>query len=116
MGKFKELVVWQRAKDLSVFVYKVSSNSFYQTDRSLQDQMRRCAVSIPSNIAEGDEAGSNKQSVRYFNISKGSAAELTTQTIISYEIGYIAFDDHNHIVNECSEISKMLNSLIRARS
>ena len=116
MGKFKELIVWQKAKDLSVFVYKATSSQFYQKDRGLQDQMRRCSVSIPSNIAEGDESGSNKMSIRYFNISKGSTAELITQTIISYEIGYLTPEVHNFILQECSEISKMLNALINART
>ena len=115
MGKFTELIVWQKAKDLAVYTYKVTENQYYRRDRGIQDQMRRASVSIPSNIAEGDESGSNKLAIRYFNISKGSSAELITQTIISFEIGYINKDQSNEIIQRTEEISKMLTSLIKSR-
>ena len=115
MGKFRELHVWQRSKDLSVYIYNVTGNQHYRNDRGLQDQMRRASVSIPSNIAEGDESGSENQSIRYFNISKGSSAELLTQTIISFEIGYISAEVSEYIINECDVISRMLCKLIESR-
>ena len=65
--------------------------------------------------AEGDESGTNKLAVRYFNISKGSSAELITQTIISFEIGYLNKDQYNEIIKRTEEISKMLTSLIKSR-
>jgi four helix bundle protein len=112
MGKFEELKVWQRAKDLAVCVYKVTAT---WKDFGLRDQMRRAAVSIPSNIAEGDEYGSNKQSVRFLSIAKGSSAELLTQAIIAKEVGYIQDDSHQHISTEIKAISSMLTRLIQAR-
>ncbi|MBW2365740.1 MAG: four helix bundle protein, partial [Deltaproteobacteria bacterium] len=60
MGKFQDLKVWQRAKDLAVYIYKVTSDGKFSKDYGLRDQIRRAAVSIPSNIAEGDELGTNK--------------------------------------------------------
>ena len=76
MGKFQDLKVWQRAKDLAVYIYKLTGKGAFSKDFSLRDQIRRATVSIPSNIAEGDDIGSDKQAIRHFYIAKGSAAEV----------------------------------------
>jgi four helix bundle protein len=78
--------------------------------------MRRCSVSISSNISEGDELGSDKQAIRQFYIAKGSAAELYTQLTISTKIGYLPEDENNYYLNECKGISAMLSNLIKSRS
>jgi four helix bundle protein len=116
MGKFRKLKVWQRGKDLAVSIYKTSAESPFVKDFGLKDQIRRAAVSIPSNIAEGDELGTDKQGIRHFYIAKGSSAEVLTQAIIALEIGYLAEDNFNYIENECQAISSMLTRLIQARS
>ena len=116
MGKFKKLKVWQRGKDLAVSIYKAAAESPFAKDFGLKDQIRRAAVSIPSNIAEGDELGTDKQGIRHFYIAKGSSAEVLTQAIIALEIGYLANDKFNYIENECQAISSMLARLIQARS
>ena len=76
MGKFQDLKVWQRAKDLAVYIYKLTGKGAFSKDFSLRDQIRRATVSIPSNIAEGDDLISDKQAIRHFYIAKGSAAEV----------------------------------------
>jgi four helix bundle protein len=116
MGKFRDLKVWQRAKDLAVFIYRLTTHGEFANDYGLRDQIRRAAVSIPSNIAEGDELGTDKQSIRHFYTSRGSSAEVLTQAIIANEIGYLQKQDFLHIENECESISKMLNKLIQSRS
>ena len=116
MGSFQELKVWQRAKELAVFIYKISREGDFAKDWGLRDQMRRTVVSIPSNIAEGDELGTDRQSIKFFYIAKGSSAELPTQTIIAHEIGYLTGQGFDHVKNECKAISKMLTGLIRARN
>jgi four helix bundle protein len=113
---FKELKVWQRGKKLAIRVYMISGTGKFEKDFSLRDQVRRAAVSIPSNIAEGDTLGSNKQSIRHFHISKGSCAELLTQFEIAYEIGYLSIEILKEIQEECLGISGMLEKLINARS
>lgn len=113
---FKELKVWQKGKDLAVFIYKVTDSGDFRKDYGLRDQIRRAAVSIPSNIAEGDERETDKEAVRYFYIAKGSSAEVLTQAIISFEIGYIKKDNFEEIEQRCIEISSMLSRLISARS
>jgi four helix bundle protein len=77
--------------------------------------MRRSAVSIPSNIAEGDNLDTDKQSIRHFFIARGSTAELRTQLVISMEIGYIPENKYEEFELQCDEISAMLTSLIKHR-
>jgi four helix bundle protein len=116
MGKFQDLKVWQRAKNLAVYIYRVTGKGDFSKDFSLKDQIRRAAVSIPSNIAEGNDLSTDKQAVNYFYIARGSSAEVLTQAIISLEISYIGKDIFDHIENECQAISGMLTRLIRVRS
>lgn len=116
MGKFRELKVWQRAKDLAVTVYKLTGTGDFSRDYGLRDQIRRAAVSIASNIAEGDELGTDRQSVRFFHMAKGSSAEVQTQAFIAFEIGYLTEGDLARIEKECQSISSMLARLIQSRS
>ena len=116
MGNFKKLKVWQKAKDLAVYLYAQTQQGVFYKDYGLRDQIRRTAVSVPSNIAEGDESGSDKQSIRYFYIAKGSTAEVLTQSIIAYEIGYLDKESFENIESECKAISGMLMRLIQSRS
>jgi four helix bundle protein len=116
MGKFQDLRVWQRAKDLAVYIYKLTARGKFSKDFGLRDQIRRAAISVPSNIAEGDDLGTDKQSVRFFYTARGSSAEMLTQAIISQEIGYIDNKEYRYIEEECKAISSMLTRLIKARS
>jgi four helix bundle protein len=116
MGNFQELKVWNKAKDLAVFVYKITEQGLISKDYGLRDQMRRSAVSVPSNIAEGDELDSDRQSVKYFYIAKGSSAELLTQSVIAHEIMYLNDQHFDHILKGSRAISSMLTRLIGARS
>jgi len=116
MGGFRELKVWQLAKELAVEIYRVTGGSAFNRDFSLRDQIRRSAVSIPSNIAEGDERGTNKDAVRFLYIAKGSLGELQTQLEIAHETGYLDTSILNALSEKCATIGKMLGSLIKARS
>lgn len=117
MGRngFRDLLVWQKAKDLALSVYQVTGTGEIYRDFSLRDQVRRSAVSIASNIAEGDERNTDKESVRFFFIAKGSLAEMRTQIQIAYEIGYLAKDQYENIEHTCVELGKMIGKLIKAR-
>jgi four helix bundle protein len=115
MGNFQKLRVWQLAKSLAVSVYSLTKSNHISRDFGFRDQIQRSAVSIPSNIAEGDELDTNKQSVHYFFIAKGSTAELMTQIIIGQEIGYIDNKEADIMINDCKVISSMLMKLIQAR-
>jgi len=115
-GGFRGLQVWQKAKELTVFIYAITNSASFSKDLILRNQMRKAAISIPSNIAEGDEVGSDKQASRFFNIAKGSTAELLTQAIIALEIGLIEQTVFDEIESRCTGILKMLSRLISVRS
>ena len=115
MGNFQKLRVWLLAKNLAVKIYKLTQSSLFIKDFGFREQIQRAAVSIPSNIAEGDESGTNKLSIRYFYTAKGSVAELQTQIIIAHEIGYIESNLKDSLVNDCNLISVMLTKIIKAR-
>jgi len=83
---FKSLIVWEKARDLAVDVYQVTGLGRFKQDYGLTDQMRRSAVSVPSNISEGNERDTDKEAIRFFYIAKGSPAELRTQLDIADRI------------------------------
>jgi four helix bundle protein len=116
MGNFRKLLVWLKAKDLAVRIYKLGKIQSLSKDFGLKDQIQRACVSISANIAEGDELGTDKQAVRHFNIAKGSSAELQTLLIIANETGYIENELTKDLLNECYVISVMLAKIIKARS
>jgi four helix bundle protein len=116
MGKFQDLKVWERAKNLAIFIYNQTKQGSFSKDFSFRDQIRRAAVSIASNIAEGDELDTDKQAVKFFYIAKGSSAEVLTQAVIAWEIGYWDKEVFAYVEKECKGISGMLTRLIQARS
>lgn len=115
-GGFRDLKVWQRIKDLAVRIYSITGDGKFQTDFGLRNQLRRASVSIPSNIAEGDERETDKEAVRYLYIAKGSAAELLTQLIIAYETEYLDKQLFKDLEDDCLAVSSMLSKLIASRS
>jgi len=116
MSHFEELKVWQKAVDLAVKVYEITKTDQFKKDFSLTDQMRRASVSISSNIGEGDQLDSDKSSIRHFRIAKGSSAELYTQSIIAFRIGYLNKTDFEFLKKECQEVLAMLTNLIKHRN
>jgi four helix bundle protein len=108
---YKELIVWQKAMSLVALIYELTK-TFPDDERfGLTSQMRRCSVSIPSNIAEGWGRLSRKNYIQFLRISRGSLYELETQILITKQLKYI--NDSESIESLIIEISKMLNSLIR---
>jgi four helix bundle protein len=81
----------------------------------LRDQIRKSAISIASNLAEGDERETDKESIRFFYIAKGSLAELRTQVQIAHEIGYLKRELYKILENECIELGRMIGRLIQVR-
>ena len=112
---FKDLVVWQKAKDLAVRMYKISREGRLRKDLWLSDQLRRSAVSIASNLAEGDERDTDKEAARFFYIAKGSLAELRTQLEIAYEAGLLDKAQYETVEPDCERLGFMIGKLIRAR-
>jgi len=117
MGRegFKDLVVWQKAKDLAVLIYTMPGDKTPGLDFGLRDQIRRSSVSVASNLAEGDERDTDKESVRYFFIAKGSVAELRTQHQIAYESGHLNKSAYETLEKEYDTLGKRIGSLIQVR-
>ena len=116
MANFRELRVWQRAKDLSIKIYKLTNTDSLAKDFNLKDQLRRSSLSIASNIAEGDELDTEKQALRHLYMAKGSAAELYTQIIIAKETDIIPENVFDDISDDCEAIISMLHKLIRVKA
>lgn len=109
---YKDLLVWQKAFELSLLIYKVTKNFPKDELYGIVSQIRRCAISIPSNIAEGYTRHRKLEYIQFLQIAFASGAELETQLLIAKELNYIAEADFNKTYNLLQEIMKMLNSLI----
>ena len=113
MNNYKELDVWKRSIKLAVNIYKLTSTLPTEEKFGLVSQLRRCAVSVPSNIAEGSGRKTNKEFSQFLSIAYGSLCELDTQVIISLELGYLKTTDVQDIEKEVGELQKMIFALIQ---
>lgn len=100
--------------EISLLIYKITNGFPNEEKYGLTSQIRRCAVSIPSNIAEGSSRNSNKEFARFLSISIGSSFELETQLMLSKELNFISESDFNSLEINLNEIQKMLNSFIKS--
>lgn len=112
---YRQLQVWVRSKALAVAIYRLTFKAPLSTDFGLRDQLRRAAVSVCSNIAEGDARQGSKETVQFFYIAKGSLAEVSTQLEVAAEINPVTAAEILALLKECDEISAMLQALINHR-
>ena len=116
MKNHKELTVWQKAMELVVEVYGLVKKLPKEETYALSDQMRRAVVSIPSNIAEGNARGSEKEFLRFLSIAQGSNAEIETQLLICVQLGYLYEGEIQTALVLSEEVSKMIRGLRKAIS
>ena len=109
---FKELIVWQKAMDLTGEIYQIAKRLPKEETYALSDQMRRAAVSIPSNIAEGHGRNSTKEFIQFLAIARGSVYELETQLLLCVKIKYMTESEVQNATRLLSEITKIINSMI----
>lgn len=110
--KFEDLEIWNESTELCIEIYEKLKNC---KDFGLRDQMHRAAVSIPSNIAEGFERGSNKEYIRFLYYAKGSCAELRTQLYIAKRLGVIEEEVGYKFITLTNLISGKIFNLIKVR-
>lgn len=115
MTDLTKIEVWNLSLELAATVYQMLKSDVFERDFSFRDQMRRAAISIPSNIAEGLDSGFDKLGVRFFYIAKGSAAELQTQVLLAEKIAYWSPEECKLVLSELEIIVKKLNKLIAYR-
>lgn len=112
---FEKLNVWQKSKDLAIDIYKITEK-FPDSERfGLISQIRRCSISIASNIAEGTGRNSDKDKARFTEIAFASLMELLNQLIIAYELNFITKNQYELTRKNIEEISRMLNALRKSQ-
>lgn len=109
---YRDLIVWQKAKTLALEVYRDTRRFPKDEMYGLTSQMRRAAVSVPSNIAEGKGRHSPKELVQFLYRSRGSLLELETQLSIAHELGYVDIPMFKHLNERVEEVGRVLNGLI----
>ncbi len=114
MRSHKDLDVWKRSVDLVSIIYSLTKGFPKEEIYGLTNQIRRAAVSIPSNISEGAGRNHSREFIQFLFISLGSVSELETQIIISENLKYLLSEDSNKIQRELSELRKMILGLIRS--
>ena len=110
---YKDLTVWQKAIDLTTEIYRITKKMPKDELYGLTNQMRRAAVSIPSNIAEGNGRASTGDYVRFLTIARGSVAEVETQLLISVRLDFLSQEDIAAALSLIDEVGRMLNSMIK---
>ena len=109
---FEDLIVWQKARELTKLIYDISKYRNFAMDRGLVDQIRRASVSIMSNIAEGFDRGTKQELINYLFIAKGSCGEVRTQLYIALDAGYIDISTFRNGLKMTDECSRLLKSFI----
>ena len=110
--KYEELIVWQKSMDITEMIYSLVKKLPMEERYDLSSQMRRAAVSIPSNIAEGQSRNSTKEFIHFLSIARGSKAELETQLLICIRLNYLTESEVKESQNLLGEIGRMLSALI----
>ena len=111
--KIEDMIAWQKAKMLTIEIYKLTNEPLFSKDFGLKDQIRRAAVSVPSNIAEGFGRGGTNEFRNFLSISKGSLYEVKTQLIIAFELGFVDESVKNKLVLDIEETTGMIAGLIK---
>jgi len=111
--RYKDLNVWMEARKLSKDIYTITSEFPKEEQFGLINQMRRCAISVPSNTAEGCGRNYPKDSIQFFHISRGSLYELETQLYLSFDLKYIDETKLNEVLLSTETIRKLLSGFIK---
>ena len=106
--KFDDILAWQKSHELTLRVYKITESFPKSEIFGLVSQMRRCAVSVPSNLAEGFKRRTKSDSLHFYNIAEGSLEELKYQLLLSKDLGYISRDAYSDIRDLSEESGKLI--------
>ena len=111
--RFEEIEAWQRARELTRSVYRVSTSGPLARDFGLRDQMRRAAVSIMANIAEGFERGGDREFLQFLAVAKASAAELRSHFYVAADIQFLSQNDFDKLSGLCVEAARLIAGLMK---
>ena len=116
LNTYQELIVWQKAMDLVEAVHKASSGFPRDEIYGLTSQIRKAAVSIPSNVAEGQGRRTTADFLRHLSIAYGSLLEVETQTLIASRLSYLATEKSNELLKQTAEVGRLMNGLMSSLS
>jgi four helix bundle protein len=111
--RFEDIESWKKARELNKKIYELTNAEGFNRDFGFKDQIRRASLSISSNIAEGFERGGDKEFYQFLSVAKGSCGEVRSQLYLAYDIKYISREEAETLLEEASEISKMINGLMK---
>jgi len=111
--KFEDVDAWQKARELTRVIYRVTNQGTFAKDFGLRDQIRRASVSIMSNIAEGFGRGGNKEFIQFLSISKGSASEVQAQLYVALDADYITKEQFHQLYDLAQSSGNLIGGFIR---
>lgn len=111
--KFEDIDAWQKARALTREVYAVTADGAFSKDFGLRDQIRRAAVSVMSNIAEGFDRGGVREFIQFLFIAKGSAAEVQAQLYVALDVGYIKQEQFKGLYDLANDTGRLIGGFIR---
>lgn len=111
--RFEDIEIWQKSIEIALDIYKLSEEGKLKSDFGFKDQIRRAAMSISNNIAEGFEYDNNRHFVKFLHYSKGSAGEVRSQLFVLWKINYIKEESYKNIHDRLIELSKKISGFIK---
>ena len=111
--KFEDIDAWQRARELTREIYRVTNQGAFAKDLGLRDQVRRASVSIMSNIAEGFGRGGNREFIQFLSMAKGSVSEVQAQLYVAVDAGYLTKDQFQQLYSLSESTGNLIGGFIR---
>jgi len=111
--KFEEIEAWQKGRELTRRIYLLTSQGGFARDFTLKDQIKRSAISITSNIAEGFERGGNREFIQFLSTAKGSASELKSQLYVALDAEYLTKEEFDQLHQQTQSILSLLGGFIK---
>jgi four helix bundle protein len=112
--RYRDLIAWQKGMDLVEMVYRNSDNWPKAEHYGLINQVRRAAVSVPANIAEGQGRSSTKEYLHHLSIARGSLLEVETHLLIAQRLGYLSNESADNVLAQAAEVSRLISGLSRS--
>lgn len=109
--RFEDLIAWQKARDLTKRIYSLTRQGGFERDYGLRDQIRRAAVSVMSNLAEGFDRAGRSEFHQFLVIAKGSSAEVRSQLYVALDVGYISQDEFEQTTMQVEELARIIGGL-----
>lgn len=111
-SRFEDLIFWQKARELTRFIYSFTRKGDFKKDFGVRDQIQRSCVSVMSNIAEGFGRGSNKEFIQFLFVARGSISEVQSELYVSKDLNYVSEQEFKEAYHLTEEISRLIGSFI----